>query len=148
MIDSKRSRMTVAGSRAAGRSRGAVLICVLVCVGIVSTIMLTSLASALRVRRQTRSDLQLEQTIWLAEAAIIRGLVEAESRNDYRGEIWRVDGAFANYAVAEAEISVRPPTEERQVLRISATAQLRGLDATAQLTRRTVSHEFPVASND
>ncbi len=85
---------------------GAVLVCVLVCMGIATTIGLVAVRSSLQVRRQLRQELQLEQTRWLLDAGIARGLQQLNRRPDYQGETWEVSPALPTDMHATIEIKV------------------------------------------
>ncbi len=114
---------------------GAVLVCVLVCVGVASTIMLTSLHASLRERRQMRQELQMEQTRWLVEAAMIRGTRATRDQDDYRGETWNVSAALRKYAQAEVTINVSPVAGSNGEVQLDVTAEIRGPDSRSNITK-------------
>lgn len=61
---------------------GVTLVAVLVCLGLISVLLLGAFHRSLKQRRQLDRELQMEQTRWLARAAIAHGETIARSKND------------------------------------------------------------------
>lgn len=111
------------------RRGGAILICVLVCMGIVSTITLLAVRTSLQVRRQMRQEVQLEQTRWLLDAGLARGLQRLRDRPDYQGETWNVAPALSTYAEATVQIAILTDEPDQA----SASTTERRLQVTATI---------------
>jgi len=100
--------------------RGAALIIALVTllvVMLVASTALRSLASAHRRTRQTQDEMQAQ---WLAEAALLRGLVQARSRADYAGETWRP--SVTSELAGVAEIRIERPADSPKSLKVVVEA--------------------------
>ena len=54
--------------------KGSLLVVVLVCLGLIGALIFAALQAMLEQRRQLGRELQMEQTRWLAEAALAQGL--------------------------------------------------------------------------
>ena len=63
--------------------KGSLLVVVLVCLGLIGALIFAALQGMLEQRRQLGRELQMEQTRWLAEAALAQGLkrFKAEPEN-------------------------------------------------------------------
>jgi hypothetical protein len=85
---------------------GRAVVIVIVCLGIAMTIMTRSMHTAIRVSRQTRHELQLEQTRWLLEAATARVASQRSKDVGYEGESWDVSGALPRYEQAVLDIKI------------------------------------------
>ena len=60
----------------ASKRRGSILILVLACCAVAVSLVMISLQVSLQQRRQLRSELQLEQTRWVLDAAIRKSINE------------------------------------------------------------------------
>lgn len=89
------------------RRSGAVLIYVLVCIGVGLSLMMTTLHSSLRQRRQYQQWARWEQAQWLLEAGYVRAVQQLERSADYDGEIWRPAVTLATDEPVQIDITVR-----------------------------------------
>ena len=126
-------------SIAKSRSRGSILICVLVCLGIAASIMLVSVRSSLRVRRQMRNETQLEQTRWLLEAGVKRGASRLREDPAYRGETWQVVPALTAYRDATVEIKVTRDAVSDEQASLSVSARIGGQTTHTESTQRSTT---------
>ncbi len=124
--------------RRVGR-HGSLLVCVLVCMGIALSIMLTSVHASLRERRQVARELQMEQTRWLADAGLTRGIMKLTQDAGYTGETWEVTPVIREDQLATIEISVTTSDDDTGSVRLSASATIRGDQLNSQPTRHTAS---------
>lgn len=119
--------------------RGSLLISVLVCLGIATSITLTGIHSSLRARRQVARELQMEQTRWLVDAGLNRGLIRIRSNADYAGEIWEVTPPLNAHTQATIAVTREASELPDGKTRLTATATIRSLDPISQVTQRTRS---------
>ncbi len=115
-------------------SRGRAIVIVIVCMGIATTIMMTSLQMAIRVRRQMRTEIQMEQTRWMLKAASQRALNKLSEDPDYTGENWDVGKALTLHDDATIQIKVEANEDGRKI--ISATSRIGSDDNPVTATRR------------
>lgn len=107
------------------RSRsGAVLICVLACLGVVIALVLTSIQSSLRGRKEVRMQRHLLQTELLCEAGVQRAVQQLKTTPEYKGEQWFPKLGTASFENAVIEIRIEPSTEEANSLRAVVIATL------------------------
>ena len=66
----------------ASKRRGSILILVLACCAVAVSMVMISLQVSLQQRRQLRSELQLEQTRWVLDAAIRKSIAEPPSEDE------------------------------------------------------------------
>ena len=104
---------------------GAVLLCVLACLGVATAIVMVSIRSSLRARRQMRQELQLEQTRWLLDAGVAYAKSRLRTDPDYEGELWQVDPGFGSYAEATLEIAISSDDVPANQLRLQVAAKLK-----------------------
>jgi hypothetical protein len=121
------------------RSSGSILICVLVCLGISASIMMVSVRSSLRVRRQMRIETQLEQTRWLLEAGMRRGASRFREDPGYQGETWKVVPALASYRDATVEIKVTRNGVSGEQARMNVSARIGGQTTHTESTQRSAT---------
>lgn len=131
-----------------GKRSGAILVCVLVCMGIATTIGLVAVRSSLQARRQMRQEVQLEQTRWLLDAGLARGLQQLRQSPAYQGETWNVAPALQSYPDAVVNIEVLADSSAPDgPARLQVTAVLGHSDplsaAPAGATRRSDSIVLP-----
>ena len=134
----RRPRLLIQRPGRSGR-QGSLLVCVLVCMGIALSIMLTSVHASLRERRQVARELQMEQTRWLADAGLTRGIMKLTQDAGYTGETWEVTPVIREDQLAVIEISVTKSDDDNGSVRLSASATIRGNQLTSQPTRHTAS---------
>lgn len=87
--------------------RGTVLICVLSCLGIVIAIVLATMQSSLRGRREIRMQRQLLQTELLCEAGVRHAIQKYHKSSDYRGEKWSPKFGLPSFSHATIEIRIK-----------------------------------------
>ncbi len=111
--------------KATSKSRsGAVLICVLACLGIVITLVMTTVQSSLRGRREVRMQRQLIQTELLCEAGVQRAVRQFGKSKEYQGETWRPKLGNRSFENATIEIRIGPSQEDTQSMRAEVVATL------------------------
>jgi len=71
--------MNKAKRRSANNRNGSILIAVLVCLGLIATLMFSAVRISLQQRRQLERELQMEQTLWLADAGLAHAAKLIES---------------------------------------------------------------------
>lgn len=106
--------------------RGTVLIAVLVCMGIATSIFLGSVQTTLRLRREARQELQLEQTKWLTDLGVRRGLARLQDQPDYEGETLTMNPRLEKYSEASIAIEVVRKGRSEPVVTLQVTARLKG----------------------
>lgn len=107
------------------RSRsGTILICVLACLGIVIALVMTTMQSSLRGRREVRMQRQLIQTEFLCEAGVQRAVQQLKKSPEYKGEKWFPKLGSTSYENAAIEIRIEPSTEVVNTLRAEVIATL------------------------
>jgi type II secretory pathway component PulK len=114
--------------------RGTLLVCVLVCLGIATSIMLSAIQTSLRERRQLTRELQMEQTRWLVDAGIMRGIERLRADRRYEGETWEVSPALCKESVAKIVIT-RTSEGDEGTTRLHITAMIRGPEPNSPLTQ-------------
>ena len=119
--------------------RGTVLIAVLVCMGFATSILLGAVQTSLRLRREVRQELQLEQTKWLMDLGIRKAIIALQGQPAYDGETLAITPPLAKYANASIEITVNRKDQPDNRVRLWVTAQLTGSggDGTSSTQRST-----------
>ena len=111
--------------KSSSKSRsGAVLICVLACLGIVITLVMTTMQSSLRGRREVRMQRQLIQTELLCEAGVQRAVRQYVKSQEYKGETWLPKLGTQSFENAIVEIRLEPSKEDAQSKRVEVIASL------------------------
>ena len=117
-------------SRARNR-RGTVLILVLACCAVAVSLIMISLQVSLQQRRQLRSELQLEQTRWILDAAIRKSIAdppEEAEKFELKPKLEKFDKVL---------LAVKPEQDDGPV---SVRATIEN-DAGAEATTRSASFE-------
>jgi hypothetical protein len=114
--------------------------------GIAVSISLTAIQSSLRERRQIAYELQMEQTRWLADAGLSRGIDRIRSTDDYDDQLWDVQPVLNDRYIANVQISVEVIDESTGVVQLVATATLTTNDPRRFETRHTA--RLTVREND
>ena len=126
------------------RSRsGTVLICVLACLGIVIALVMTTVQSSLRGRREVRMQRQLIQTEFLCEAGVQRAVQQLRKSPEYKGEKWLPKLGSTLFGNAAIEIRIEPSQEVVNTLRAEVIATL--ADSADSNDRMQRSHTFLIA---
>lgn len=121
---------------------GTVLICVLACLGIVITLVMTTVQTSLRGRREVRMQRQLIQTELLCEAGVQRAVRQFGKSREYRGEIWLPKLGTRSFESAMIEIRIGPSQEDAQSMRAEVVATLASTaDSNDRMQR---SHVFTI----
>lgn len=125
------------------RSRsGTILICVLACLGIVIALVMTTMQSSLRGRREVRMQRQLIQAEFLCEAGVQRAVQQLKKAPEYKGEIWFPKLGSTSFENAAIEIRIEPSKEVVNTLRAEVIATLaESADSNARMQR---SHTFSI----
>lgn len=116
--------------------RGTILILVLVCMGVATSIVLATVQSSVRQRRQMRQELKMEQTQWLLEAGIRRGISRWDDEVAYEGETWAVTPALAKYPNATVKIEVIRDISTGESVQLLVTARCGSSDDETQTIQR------------
>ncbi len=119
---------------------GAVLICVLACLGIVTMLVMTTMQSSLRGRREVRMQRQLIQTQFLCEAGVKRAVQQLKKFPEYKGEKWLPKLGTTSFEHAAIEIRIKPVTENANSLRAEVVASI--ADSANSNSRMQRSHTF------
>ena len=126
------------------RSRsGTVLICVLACLGIVIALVMTTMQSSLRGRREVRMQRQLIQTDFLCEAGVQRAVQQLKRSPEYKGEKWFPKLGSTSFGNAAIEIRIEPSQEVVNTLRAEVFATL--ADSADSNDRMQRSHTFLIS---
>ena len=125
------------------RSRsGTILICVLACLGIVIALVMTTIQSSLRGRREVRMQRQLIQTEFLCEAGVQRAVQQLKKSPEYKGEIWFPKLGSTSFENAVIEIRLEPSTDAINTSRAEVIATLaESADSNDRMQR---SHTFSI----
>ena len=125
------------------RSRsGTILICVLACLGIVIALVMTTMQSSLRGRREVRMQRQLIQTEFLCEAGVQRAVQQLKKAPEYKGEIWIPKLGSTSFENAAIEIRIEPSMDDINTLRAQVIATLaNSADSNDRMQR---SHTFSI----
>jgi len=123
---------------------GTVLICVLACMGVVSTMLMVTMHSTVRARREARLQLRLLQTEHLCEAGILRAIRELKKSPSYRGETWNPSLDSADYQ-AIVEIKLKPSNGKNSSIDAIVIATLSSSVASTDRIQR--SHMFQIDLN-
>lgn len=125
------------------RSRsGTILICVLACLGIVIALVMTTMQSSLRGRREVRMQRQLIQTEFLCEAGVQRAVQQLKKAPEYKGEIWFPKLGSTSFENAAIEIRIEPSMDDINTLRAEVIATL--ADSADSNDRMQRSHTFSI----
>ncbi|WP_153557231.1 hypothetical protein [Roseimaritima sediminicola] len=130
------------------RRRGILLISVLLALAIVTTLVFLAVRTGLQTRRQMRREVQMEQTRWLLDAGIARGLRELRQSPEYRGETWQVAPVPPPYRFASVTIEVRPAADDDNppaATHLRVTAVVSATDAPVPLHTTRRSHTVLLA---
>lgn len=103
---------------------GTVLITVLVCMGFTTSILLGCVHMSLTTRRGLRQHQQMDQTHWLLEAGIQRGLQNLKSNKSYEGERITLSQPLSKLDSAVVEIKILPATEIEKAKRMTVVATI------------------------
>ena len=126
------------------RSRsGTVLICVLACLGIVIALVMTTMQSSLRGRREVRMQRQLIQTDFLCEAGVQRAVQQLKRSPEFKGEKWFPKLGSTSFGNAAIEIRIEPSQEVVNMLRAEVFATL--ADSADSNDRMQRSHTFLIS---
>ena len=122
--------------------RGGILICILACLAIVSSLVSLTVQSALRNRREIRTQHHLRQTELLLTAGIQRATEKLAQDSSYEGERWQLSSTvFPNYEKAEVDILGTPAANgTSRMIRVIARLSV----SDSQVLQR--SHSFVVPS--
>lgn len=125
------------------RSRsGTILICVLACLGIVIALVMTTMQSSLRGRREVRMQRQLIQTEFLCEAGVQRAVQQLKRSPEYKGEKWFPKLGSTSFENAAIEIRIEPSMDDINTLRAQVIATLaNSADSNDRMQR---SHTFSI----
>ena len=125
--------------RSANKRRGTILIAVLVCMGFATTILLGAVHTSLRLRRDVRQDLQMEQTKWLMDLGVRKAISDLRNQPDYDGETLTIAPPLAKYTDASVEITVDHENQPEDRVRLKVTARLNGAGPKqTSLTQRSI----------
>lgn len=103
----------------AAKRSGAILIYVLVCIGVGLSLMMTSLHSSLRQRRQYQQWARWEQAQWLLEAGYVRAVQQLERSADYGGETWAPAVTLATDEPVQIDITVRRSDDAAAAIQVT-----------------------------
>jgi type II secretory pathway pseudopilin PulG len=103
-----------------------VLVCALVCLAIASTLVTSTVRTALGARRSMRTQHQLQQTELLLNAGIQRATQQLHDNSDYTGETWDLSPqVIPNIESAQVTIDVSSAAEDSsREIRVSAQISL------------------------
>ncbi len=114
--------------------KGTVLITVLVCLGFTTSILLGCVHMSLTTRRGLRQHQQMNQTHWLLEAGIQRGLQNFKLNQSYEGERITLSQPLSNLDSAVVEIKILPATEIDKAQRMTVVATIQKNKSTPETT--------------
>lgn len=125
--------------RSSSRS-GTVLICVLACLGIVIVLVMATIQSSLRGRREVRMQRQLIQTEFLCEAGVQRAIQQTKKSAEYKGEKWLPKLGSTSFEYAAIEIRIESVKDDAKSIRAEVIASL--ADSANSNDRMQRSHSF------
>jgi hypothetical protein len=123
------------------RRQASILICVLVCLAVATALVVQTTHSALRARRDMRTERQLRQTELLLEAGVQRAAQRLAANVEYSGETWILSPeSIPGSSLARIEITVPSLDDGDWPRRVQVVAQLSagGLNAIQR------SYTFPI----
>ncbi len=91
---------------------GIVLICMLVCLIVASSLVVATVANAMRGQRETRRRHQAMQTQWLLLAGIDRAVNQIKADPNYQGESWIPKAELPGFAEVKVQITLTPIESE------------------------------------
>ena len=103
---------------------GTVLICVLACLGVVIALVMSTVQSSLRGRREVRLQRQLVQTELLCEAGVQRAVKKLTISPDYNGEKWMPKLGITSFDFVLIEIRTKASSDDPKSLRVEVIATL------------------------
>lgn len=104
--------------------QASVLVAVLVCLAIASTLVTSSVHTALNARRAMRTQHQLRQTELLLAAGIQRAAKKMQLSDDYTGETWELSSqVIFNAESAQVTIDITSVAENAS-RKVNVTARL------------------------
>jgi len=87
--------------------QASILVCVLACMVVAMALVVSTTRSALRARREVRTQHQLRQVEFVLEAGIQRAARQLSNHAEYRGETWNLSPtATAGLDSVQVEIEV------------------------------------------
>ncbi len=87
--------------------QASILVCVLACMVVAMALVVSTTRSALRARREVRTQRQLRQVEFVLEAGIQRAARQLSNHAEYRGETWNLSPtATAGLDSVQVEIEV------------------------------------------
>ena len=132
-------------NRLKSKSRsGTILICVLACLGVVTALVMSTLQSSLRGRREVRMQRQLIQTEYLCEAGVQRAVKRLKESPNYLGEKWLPRLGTTSFENAAIEIRIEPVRDAANRIRVDVTASLSSTAESNDRMQR--SHTFIISS--
>ena len=122
--------------KSSGTRKGTVIIAVLVCMTVAVSILLGAMHSSLTLRRQSRLELQMEQTRQLLDAGVRRALKRLKEKPAYVGETVPLSSVLASYPEAEVKIEVVRGESSPGKVEIRVAAQLHRTGELTPTTKR------------
>ena len=122
--------------------RGTVLVGVLACLSVVIAMVMVTVQSSLRGRKQVRQQRQLVQTELLCEAGVKRAIQQWTKSPNYVGEQWTPRLRGTPFESAVVSISVRPLADKPDFARAEVTASLASSETSVDRMQR--SHSFEI----
>ena len=102
------------------------MIAVLVGMGFATSILLGVVHTSLRMRRELRQDLQMEQTKWLMDLGVRKAIAGMQERPEYAGETLTVPTGIPKYVDATISITVLRDDQPDDRVGLKVTARLAG----------------------
>ncbi|WP_442505186.1 hypothetical protein SH528x_003963 [Novipirellula sp. SH528] len=138
---------------------GVVLICMLVCLIVASSLVVATVANAMRGQRETRRRHQAMQTQWLLIAGIDRAVNQIQADPNYQGENWIPKAELPDFAEVKVQITLKPIEPEdiesednpSDAVAVDVVAMLSQSDASPAMkiaTRTQKSYSFKVSKTN
>ncbi len=123
--------------------RGTLVVCVLVCLLVASSMVVATTQSALRARRECRTQQQLRQTELLLDAGIRRSIAQLNARDDYEGEEWTPPSISGLAPVVRIQVNREPDRPTVQVVALLGIRDPSGTYRVATKTQRSLTFQLP-----
>ncbi len=128
-----------------GMKSGSAMICVLACLLVSSSLVFTSIQSAIRVRSEMKTNGAIRQTHLLADAGLYRALAKLHQSDEYQGEVWSPTGLANFIHSAEVVIEIQSTPKDKDIaaksISVVVRAMLDGNSTNAIQVSRVLTHQ-------
>ena len=123
--------------------RGTLVVCVLVCLLVASSMVVATTQSALRTRRECRTQQQLRQTELLLDAGIRRAIAQLNANEDYEDEEWTPPSISGLTPLVRIQVERESDRPTVQVVASLGIRESSGAFRAATKTQRSLTFQLP-----